>query len=253
MEAAAAPNVLPTQLSSRKRRIAAFMLDYAVLVAVLCIILAVTIIGFDDAPDPSGLLLPGLLIIFLLFFGKDCFNGISIGRWIMGIQVVNAENAETPTKGKLILRNISQVLWPLEFIVLAVSKDKQRLGDLMTNTRVIKNPLQAAKPKRAMALVAVIVIAGAAFSGGIEASLLGSTAYKVSKEYVKNDADVIEATGGVKGFGTFVGGNIKLTGSSGSAILNFTVLGNTSDVDVTVAIVKPADEGNWHVVDMAIN
>ena len=66
-------------------------------------------------------MLPGLL----LYFAKESINGISAGKWIMGIMVrdENKQN-EIPSFGRLLLRNLFFIVWPVEFIVLAANDQK---------------------------------------------------------------------------------------------------------------------------------
>src|SRR5258706_1778768 len=121
-------------LSSRKRRIAAFLIDHFVL-TFLMVSLIFLILGpdFMDKDSPARLMTAMLMVMvpgFLIYFAKDSIRGISAGKWIMGIMVRDAGNPhEVPSWGRLLIRNLFLVLWPVEFIVLAVSSDKTRLGD----------------------------------------------------------------------------------------------------------------------------
>src|SRR5688500_12026841 len=83
-----------------------------------------------------AVMLPG----FLLYFAKDSIQGISIGKWIMGIMVRDQMNPnEIPSFGRLLIRNLFIIIWPVEFIVLAANPDKKRLGDTVVKTIVVKN------------------------------------------------------------------------------------------------------------------
>ena len=80
----------------------------------------------------------GFLAYLLL---KDLFWGKSLGKWLTGCRVVDANTGETPNAAKLILRNLIFLLFPIGSIVeLAVANfrpDRKRLGDLWAGTMVV--------------------------------------------------------------------------------------------------------------------
>lgn len=118
-------------LSSRKRRIAAYIIDHFVL-TFLIIATAFISLGTDFLNEPNfntmtATLLAVLLPGFFLYFAKDSFKGISIGKWIMGIMVRDAGNPElVPPFGRLLIRNLPLIIWPIEVIVLATNKPREK-------------------------------------------------------------------------------------------------------------------------------
>src|SRR5258708_3059395 len=115
--------VLTFALSSRKRRIAAFIIDHFALtfLMVAVIFLALGPGYLDDnnggkmALTMSAVMVPG----FILYFAKDSINGISLGKWVMGIMVRDENDPqEIPSVGRLFIRNLFILIWPVEFIVL---------------------------------------------------------------------------------------------------------------------------------------
>lgn len=81
-------------------------------------------------------------IISVLFLSKDCIGGASIGKRMLNIGVRDYENHnEAPSKLRLFLRNLTTLLWPIEFIVLVASKDNRRLGDQLTKAEVFSTAL----------------------------------------------------------------------------------------------------------------
>ena len=83
---------------------------------------------------------------FFLYFLKDAIKGISIGKWIMGIMVRDAVNVDNiPSIGRLFLRNLLVIIWPIEFFILATNDEKKRLGDKIAKTTVVKNPTRRKK------------------------------------------------------------------------------------------------------------
>jgi uncharacterized RDD family membrane protein YckC len=125
---------LSITVASRRRRIAAFMIDHITLTFLMTLV-ALLALG-PDFPEmtPSTGFPASIPIIVLsgtfLYLAKDSVKGISFGKWIMGIMVRDENTTtEVPSFGRLLIRNFFLILWPVEFIVLAASDQKQRLGD----------------------------------------------------------------------------------------------------------------------------
>jgi uncharacterized RDD family membrane protein YckC len=127
--------------SSRKRRIAAFIIDHFVMTFLMVSIVFILLgPNFMDENNPSKMMKTMLFVMipgFILYFAKDILKGISVGKWIMGIMVrdENDQN-EIPSFGRLFLRNLFIIIWPIEFIVLATNEQKKRLGDKVAKTVV---------------------------------------------------------------------------------------------------------------------
>ena len=86
----------PLSLSSRKRRIAAFLIDHFVmtflLVSLTFMVLGPNLENFDIT---SVTITPYVIFMFpwfLLYFVKDSVKGISLGKWIIGITNHNSHN-----------------------------------------------------------------------------------------------------------------------------------------------------------------
>ena len=129
-------------LSSKTIRIFAGLIDYVFLFSLngsfLFFVLNKTLeltpleIGFKII-----LLFP---IMFIVYCFKDSICGISPGKYMVGIAVRDKNNyRETPGISHLFLRNITLLLWPFEILVLIFSKKKQRLGDIIAKTIVVRN------------------------------------------------------------------------------------------------------------------
>lgn len=90
-------------------------------------------------------------------------------------------------------------------------------------------------------LIQTILIAVIPFTG----------AYSVAKEYIKNNEQLTEEIGTVEGFGLMPTGGIQKTtdsqGTYGSATISLTVKGEQKYKDVTVYVVKYADQPEWTV------
>lgn len=74
-----------------------------------------------------------------IFFCRDSFGIRSLGRKIFKLQVINSVgNQTTPSPWRCALRNIFILIAPIEFIFMLFSKGHRRIGDIITNTEVIK-------------------------------------------------------------------------------------------------------------------
>ena len=241
--------------SSRKRRIVAFLIDQFVMTFLMVLIVFILLgPNFMDENNPSKMMSTILFVMipgFILYFAKDSYKGISLGKWIMGIMVRDENsNNEIPSIGRLFLRNLFIIIWPVEFIILATNDQKKRLGDSIAKTVVVKNPDKSSKIPRILTLfgvgitffVLVFFIAGNAMKN--------SDAYKVATKEINQNKDIINEIGGIKGYGMMPNGNIsKSTNGQGQAQLEIKVLGNTKDITVSVYLEKEPN-GQWKIIEM---
>ncbi len=241
-------------LSSRKRRIAAFMLDHFVMtflmVSIVFLALGPNFMDENNMGKMTTTMLAVMLPGFLLYFAKDSIKGISIGKWIMGIMVRDANNPnEAPSFGRLLVRNLFIIIWPVEFIVLASSEEKKRLGDKTAKTIAVKNPNKPAKLPRILALAGVgiafftftFLFAGAAMKN--------SDAYKVAIKEIEENEEIITETGGITGYGRMPTGNVSISNGNGQAQLEIKILGNDKDLNVSVYLTKEPN-GEWELIEM---
>lgn len=241
--------------SSRKRRIAAFLIDHFVMTFLIVLIVFILLgPNFMDENNPSKMISTILFVIipgFILYFAKDSYKGISVGKWIMGIMIRDENNNnEIPSIGRLFLRNLFILIWPVEFIVLATNNQRQRLGDNVAKTVVVKNPNKSEKTPRILTLftvgitffVFVIFISGNAMKN--------SDAYKVATKEINQNRDIINEIGGIKGFGMLPNGNIrKSTNGRGQAQFEIKVIGNTKNISVSAYLEKEPN-GKWKLIEM---
>ncbi|MFM7022710.1 MAG: RDD family protein [Flavobacteriales bacterium] len=242
--------------ASRKRRIAAFMIDH-IMMSGLLVMMIFLIIGPDfmdmGLSDAFFMILKIILICMLgmvLYFSKDSIGGVSFGKWVMGIMVRDEKNPEkTPSYGRLFARNLSILIWPAELIIMIVNKDKRRLGDKMVDAGVYKKPIKASVALR----VVLSVILVAVFSGGIVffivSGIKGSGAYKTAIHEIEGNADIIAETGGIKDYGFAPVGDINVYNGYGEAVLYITVKGNDKDVEVMVLLEKEPGK-SWKVLEI---
>jgi len=74
---------------------------------------------------------------FSIYINKDAFNGRSIGKRICGLQIVDRKTNEVASSLKCMVRNITFLVWPLEVIILLVTRNR-RLGDFIMNTEIVQ-------------------------------------------------------------------------------------------------------------------
>jgi uncharacterized RDD family membrane protein YckC len=186
--------------SSRKRRIVAFLIDHCVMSFLMVSMIFVALgPNFMDENNPIKITITILLVMtfgFFLYFAKDSIKGISLGRWVMGIMVREETNQNsTPSFGKMIIRNLYLIIWPVEFIVFATNEEKKRLGDKASKTVVLRNPN---KPKRIQRIL-VLVCIGIGFVGFVYlfagSAMKNSDAYKVAIQNLEINSDIITETG----------------------------------------------------------
>ena len=250
-------------LSSRKRRIAAFMIDHFVMtflmVSIVFLALGPNFMDENNMSKMATKMLAVMLPGFLLYFVKDSIKGISVGKWIMGISVgkwimgimvrdANNPN-EAPSFGRLLVRNLFIIIWPVEFIVLATSQEKKRLGDNTAKTIVVKNPNKPSKLPRILAFAGVgiafftftFLFAGTAMKN--------SDAYKVAIEEIEQNEEIITETGGITGYGMIPTGNVSISNGIGQAQLEIKIHGNDKDLNVSVYLTKEPN-GEWKLIEI---
>ena len=131
------------KVSISVKRIIAFIIDWNC-ICVLGIIFMFVSPNFDIEyilrPSIKMFSIWGLLLVVLNFLImpliKDCIlNGASLGKWMLGLKVVNKDTKKTAGFLKLILRNIL-FYYPLIELIFMLINNGTTLGDLITGTTV---------------------------------------------------------------------------------------------------------------------
>ena len=119
------------------RRILAFLIDELL---VMLFMMLLSLVPLNMNTDTLGAVWLDLLYyfallscMFILIF-KDIIGGQSIGKRIMKIKVVDLYDNK-PNIFRLILRNITIFIWPVEFLLLLLGKRK--IGDILAKTEII--------------------------------------------------------------------------------------------------------------------
>jgi hypothetical protein len=67
------------------------------------------------------------LLAFTMYICKDIFRGQSVGKWLLGIEIKDEEDIEcVPSKGRLILRNLTILLRQLFFNPNYSARERER-------------------------------------------------------------------------------------------------------------------------------
>lgn len=238
--------------ANRIRRIAASIIDLFVMTFVM-ISLAAIALGSDfidkyDIAYIRTILLLVMIPCLILYFSKDSYRGISVGRWIMGIMVRNESDNQVPSYIRLLIRNLFIIIWPVEFIVLLVNDDKRRIGDKVTKTMVFRNPK---KPKRIFRIGFLIFI-GICFYFFIDlyggALMTNSEAYEIAVDSIEKNEKILEETGDILGYSS-VAGSITIDNEIGKAEFEFKVIGKENDIVVNVYLEKKPNQ-EWVIKEM---
>ncbi|MFD2697935.1 RDD family protein [Mesonia sediminis] len=241
-------------LSSRIRRIAAFLIDHFTMTFLIVAISFLSLgTGFFDEDNVGNVMvriLPTMLIGFILYFAKDSIKGVGPGKWIMGIMVRDENNhTEIPSIGRLFIRNLLIIIWPIEFIALAVSQDKKRLGDKIAKTSVLKNPKKLNVLPRVLALGGIGMTYFIFIFVFVFASMKSSDAYKTAISEIEQNQEIITDVGGIKKYGMFPTGGVSVKSGYGEANLEIKVIGNEKEISVNAYLTKEPNE-EWKLVEL---
>lgn len=116
----------------KKKRLVAFIID-ALIAILLSLVLEISL-------NTIGIWLPSMIIaafVCFILLCKDCYNGMSVGRHLMKIQVLDSKTLKVASPTKCIIRNYFYSFWIIEFIVFLCNSKGLRVGDYVTSTKVV--------------------------------------------------------------------------------------------------------------------
>jgi uncharacterized RDD family membrane protein YckC len=262
------------RLASRKRRFIAHWLDqlYCVTlflgIANLLLLIPPVAELFEgyiaDAVETNSAAVSGVPYVFLsiavaynlLYFSKESFRGTSPGKYMMGIAVRHKGNPESvPSVAKLFTRNIPLLIWPVEGVVSAVSSDKRRFGDMMTDSIVLK----IGKSKKLLLPlttfpILMVFLTTLSFNTTTSSSLAvkKSDAYKAATEYMYNNDFVKAQIGEIQNLGDDADGQIEIKNGYGKATITISVYGKLKDAKAELLLEKTPDY-DWQVVEFTLS
>jgi uncharacterized RDD family membrane protein YckC len=238
------------KLASRKSRIFAFIIDHFVLTFITVFPLTFFMMN-EDMEGGFLFALFGILMIiaFIIYSLKDSIKGTSIGKWVIGIGVRDEHNrGDVPSIPRLFLRNLLLVIWPIEFIVLVTNKDKQRLGDKLANTVVVK-VREMGIWKKIVIVLLVIIISFVLLLSTIVLSMKNSEAYETAITYIESNENIVSETGGIEGYGFLPSGSVQISNGYGESVFTIEVKGKEKDIYVEVYLTKNPNQ-NWRVKEV---
>lgn len=138
-------------------RLGAMLLDHFFMTMILMVFFIPTMIaGFADTfkvshgQSDTGFMSGSLSYIgmfgFALYFCKDIFNGRSIAKRILKLQLVDNTTGQVASPLKCFVRNIFCVLWPIEVFV-AMTNTSRRIGDRIAGTKLVNFDPAFEQPK----------------------------------------------------------------------------------------------------------
>lgn len=158
--------------NTKGKRFLAFIFDLAfiMLLEFTFYMLLGLIFKIDSEVYQNFMVFPLLLILIsYLFFGELIFKN-TLGKYLLGIEIVNNEKLEKPTLQSYIKRGLLKIIFPVEGFVLLFSKTQKRLGDLWANTIVINKETNYFRPS-ARVLIGIIALLVLVFSFRISMGL----------------------------------------------------------------------------------
>lgn len=242
-------------LSSRKRRLVAYMIDHTVM-SFLLVAMVFSVLGVNFIEEveimPMRIFLV-VLIGILLYLAKDAINGISFGRWIMGIMVRDKNDPnKTPSLSRLLSRNVFLMIWPVEFVKLATDRNKERFGDKMAQTIVIRNPKRGSLIPKVAVLTTLFIVLFSFMFLFISSTMMNSDAYKLAVKEIEQNEEIVTELGGIVDYGVIPMGSISITNGVGRAHFEITVIGNDKEMNISVSLGKSVNQ-EWELLEMYIN
>lgn len=222
------------------RRIAAFFIDYAVILVIITVPALFTGNGFSGAFNIY------ILSAFILEVFKDIFHGRSPGKRLMGLKVIISGNVESvPSAPKLLLRNLLLLIWPVEAILALRDRYGKRLGDRVAKTEVI-GLFRYNKLRTAITVVLAVIVLFCTLFVFVTQSIKSDPAYSAATSYIENSLEIKDAVGNIKGFGFFISGSIETFNGNGEADLKIPVYGTERDITVEIMLTKEPSS-DWNV------
>jgi uncharacterized RDD family membrane protein YckC len=99
--------------------------------------------GADNANVSAPLVGLSTLIFFLYFILLEGYLGQTVGKMLLGIQVVREDTGEIPGLGAATIRTLLRLIdglfgYLVGFIAVVASLKRQRIGDMAARTLVIR-------------------------------------------------------------------------------------------------------------------
>lgn len=247
--------------ASRLRRIFSFLLDIFILSLIEGLILNILLIFNIDlswtsashtahymAQMPFHINAHSGIIFMFLFLFKDSFNGISPGRYIMGISVrMNDDFEKVPSILLMAVRNLFLILVIIEFFVMLFHPRKRRLGDMLAGTAVVREA--HSKPLAFFLILIAIFLFGFLVRVQLQHSynLISSI-----KEAVQIHHDIKERVGTIEDIKELNIHRIIVENGDTKLKLDVKIVGEDENLHATITIHKTPDQ-IWVVEKIEFN
>jgi uncharacterized RDD family membrane protein YckC len=131
------------ELASIGDRIVAYLIDGLIIIAYVVIVMLTLNFGVISSSNLWIFFLLFLPVMFYSLINEIVFNGQSVGKKAMSTKVISL-NGEQPTLSQYLLRwlfrlvDFSVLTGLIALVTVALTEKKQRVGDLVAGTTVVK-------------------------------------------------------------------------------------------------------------------
>jgi len=252
---AAPPTDAPAALAAQHMRWFALIVDYLLVVVVLKMAEQVMLPArWDLTPHAleSGNPWNWVALVFLTLMLRDLPWGRGLGKYIVGITVVRADNPlQRPGVVALLIRNATLILLPLEGVLVFTHPFFRRLGDRLSGTVVVA-PVRVAPALRRFLVLAIVFLASllASFLLGRH-NLFRTAAYQVAERAMRADPAVMRTVGDTPAPGSDA--NIAWPLEPGlPATVSLMAEGALGEAKVEVLLMRIGTEAGWRVQEVRL-
>ncbi|MCK7526676.1 MAG: RDD family protein [Ignavibacteriales bacterium] len=131
-----------------------------------------------------------IVIISYMLLGELVLKN-TLGKYLLGIEIVDNERLERPFLPSSIKRGLLKIIFPVEGLVLLLSKSKKRLGDFWGKTIVINKETNKLRSS-ARLIIGIVVLIALVFSFRLSMGFAVRKAdfYNVGINYLKSKYEV---------------------------------------------------------------
>jgi uncharacterized RDD family membrane protein YckC len=186
--------------NTKLKRLLAFLFDIAfiALLAFIIFMLSGMIFKIDSDGFLDLIFFPLLILITgYLFFGELIFKN-SLGKYLTGIEVSGKEVPGRPSVGSFLKRGILKLFFPIEGLVLLLSGNNSRLGDIWAKTVVVNKGSDRLNAASGFVIgVAVLIVLVLSFRISMGMAVKRADFYNAGISYLTSSGQV-KITGIVK-------------------------------------------------------
>ncbi|GAA6134377.1 hypothetical protein NBRC116188_11660 [Oceaniserpentilla sp. 4NH20-0058] len=196
------------------------------------------------------------LFSYCVFTAKDSFRGASLGKWITGVQVINLNDQKPASALSCFIRNLSQIVWPIEAVFMTLNSNKRRIGDYLANTQVV---ISKSMPVYIRAISFIIVLflyqlspdlpefkpSSFDFDQFSEYVIKQSQAYDVAEQALYEQSEIQKIIGPILTIKVTNNSQIHINNEAGEANFWFKVLGEKAEIPVFISLQR--QQSQWEI------